>query len=64
MRGISLSPGDLCTVEQVPEIVTYGVGALKIEGRYKDAGLCGADYAWRIWEAVDRAWGGGCCGCR
>src|SRR5262249_48077508 len=27
----------LCTVEQVPEIVAAGVGALKIEGRYKDA---------------------------
>ncbi len=32
-----LSPGDLCTVPQVPEIVSAGVGALKIEGRYKDA---------------------------
>ena len=32
-----LSPGDLCTVAQVPEIVAAGVGALKIEGRYKDA---------------------------
>jgi putative protease len=32
-----LSPGDLCTVEQVPGIVAAGVGALKIEGRYKDA---------------------------
>jgi len=27
----------LCTVEQVSEIVAAGVGALKIEGRYKDA---------------------------
>jgi putative protease len=32
-----LSPGDLCTVPQVPEIVAAGVAALKIEGRYKDA---------------------------
>ena len=32
-----LSPGDLCTVEAVPSIVAAGVGALKIEGRYKDA---------------------------
>ncbi len=32
-----LSPGDLCTVPQVPEIIAAGVGALKIEGRYKDA---------------------------
>jgi putative protease len=32
-----LSPGDLCTVSSVPEIINAGVGALKIEGRYKDA---------------------------
>src|SRR5581483_9017099 len=31
-----LSPGDLCTVAQVPEIVAAGVSALKIEGRYTD----------------------------
>jgi putative protease len=31
-----LSPGDLYTLEQVPEIVRAGVSALKIEGRYKD----------------------------
>src|SRR3978361_1769580 len=33
-----LSPGDLYTLHQVPEIVKSGVSALRIEGRYKDAG--------------------------
>lgn len=32
-----LSPGDLCTVREVADIVESGVGTLKIEGRYKDA---------------------------
>ena len=32
-----LSPGDLCTLEHVPQIVELGITALKIEGRYKDA---------------------------
>lgn len=32
-----LSPGDLYTLQQVPEILAAGVSALKIEGRYKDA---------------------------
>ena len=32
-----LSPGDLYTLDQVPAMVAAGVGALKIEGRYKDA---------------------------
>ncbi len=32
-----LSPGDLYTLQHVPEIVSAGVAALKIEGRYKDA---------------------------
>lgn len=32
-----LSPGDLYTLEQVPEMIAAGVSALKIEGRYKDA---------------------------
>ena len=52
-----LSPGDLCTVPQVPEIVAAGVGGLKIEGRYKDADYVAlTTHAYR--EAVDRAWGG------
>lgn len=32
-----LSPGDLYTLEHVPAMIQAGVGALKIEGRYKDA---------------------------
>jgi putative protease len=32
-----LSPGDLYTLKEIPEIVAAGVSALKIEGRYKDA---------------------------
>ena len=31
-----LSPGDLCTLEHIPQIVELGISALKIEGRYKD----------------------------
>ncbi|MEZ5401775.1 MAG: U32 family peptidase [Bryobacteraceae bacterium] len=49
-----LSPGDLYALEQVPEIVAAGVAALKIEGRYKDAGYVAiATDAYR--RAVDRA---------
>ena len=52
-----LSPGDLCTIEQVSDIVAAGVGALKIEGRYKDADYVAlTTHAYR--EAVDRAWDG------
>ena len=40
-----LSPGDLYALQQMPEIVQIGISALKIEGRYKDAELCGADHA-------------------
>ncbi len=32
-----LSPGDLCTIDHIPQIVELGISALKIEGRYKDA---------------------------
>ena len=32
-----LSPGDLCTIDHIPQIVNLGIAALKIEGRYKDA---------------------------
>ncbi len=52
-----LSPGDLYTLQQVPEIVATGVSALKIEGRYKDAdyvALTTAAYR----KAVDAAWAG------
>jgi putative protease len=52
-----LSPGDLCTVAEVPAIVAAGVGALKIEGRYKDADYVAlTTHAYR--QAVDRAWSG------
>jgi U32 family peptidase len=52
-----LSPGDLYTLQQVPEIVAAGVSALKIEGRYKDAdyvALTTAAYR----KAVDTTWSG------
>ncbi|HVV43927.1 MAG TPA: DUF3656 domain-containing protein, partial [Bryobacteraceae bacterium] len=52
-----LSPGDLCTVSNVPEIVAAGVGSLKIEGRYKDADYVAlTTKAYR--DAVDGAWAG------
>jgi len=31
-----LSPGDLYTIEQVPEMIEAGISTLKIEGRYKN----------------------------
>ncbi len=52
-----LSPGDLYTLRQVPEIVKLGISSLKIEGRYKDAdyvALTTASYR----KAVDEAWEG------
>ena len=52
-----LSPGDLCTIEQIPEIVEIGISALKIEGRYKDADYVAlTTRAYR--KAVDEAWAG------
>ncbi len=52
-----LSPGDLSTVPQVPQIVAAGVGALKIEGRYKDADYVAlTTQAYRA--AVDRVFEG------
>ena len=52
-----LSPGDLYALEQTPEIVAAGVGALKIEGRYKDADYVAlTTNAYR--RAVDAAWAG------
>jgi U32 family peptidase len=52
-----LSPGDLMALGQIPEIVQLGVSALKIEGRYKDAGYVAlTTKAYR--EAVDQAWAG------
>jgi putative protease len=52
-----LSPGDLYTIEQIPEIVDIGVSSLKIEGRYKDADYVAlTTHAYR--KAVDEAWEG------
>src|SRR5579863_3688231 len=52
-----LSPGDLYTLRQIPEIVRSGVSALKIEGRYKDAEYVAlTTQAYR--KAVDDAWAG------
>ncbi len=52
-----LSPGDLYTLHQVPDIVRMGVAALKIEGRYKDAEYVAVTtQAYR--KAVDEAWAG------
>ena len=50
-----LSPGDLYTLHYIPQIITLGISALKIEGRYKDAGYVAlATAAYR--KAVDEAW--------
>ena len=52
-----LSPGDLYTLRQVPEIIGAGVGALKIEGRYKESDYVAlTTSAYR--KAVDEAWAG------
>jgi putative protease len=52
-----LSPGDLYTLREIPQIVRLGVAALKIEGRYKDADYVAlATQAYR--KAVDEAWAG------
>ena len=52
-----LSPGDLYTLKEIPEIVISGVSALKIEGRYKDAEYVTlTTRAYR--KAVDDAWAG------
>ncbi len=52
-----LSPGDLYTLRQVPQIIEAGVGALKIEGRYKDSDYVAlTTNAYR--KAVDEAWAG------
>ncbi|RLT38659.1 MAG: U32 family peptidase [Chloroflexi bacterium] len=52
-----LSPGDLYALQQMPEIVTLGVSALKIEGRYKEADYVAlTTRAYR--QAVDDAWAG------
>lgn len=32
-----LSPGDLCSIDQIPELMDIGIACVKIEGRYKDS---------------------------
>jgi putative protease len=52
-----LSPGDLYTLKEIPEIVAAGVSALKIEGRYKDPEYVAlTTQAYR--KALDDAWAG------
>lgn len=52
-----LSPGDLFALAQVPELITLGIHAFKIEGRYKDANYVGlTTQTYR--QAVDAAWAG------
>lgn len=50
-----LSPGDLCALHQIPEMMRMGIAAFKIEGRYKDAEYVAlVTRAYR--KAVDDAW--------
>jgi U32 family peptidase len=52
-----LSPGDLYTLPEVPDIIDVGVSTLKIEGRYKDETYVAlTTSAYR--RAVDAAWEG------
>jgi U32 family peptidase len=50
-----LSPGDLYTLHQIPDIINLGISTLKIEGRYKDENYVAlTTNAYR--RAVDAAW--------
>jgi putative protease len=52
-----LSPGDLYTLNEIPQITEIGISALKIEGRYKDENYVALTTdAYR--RAVDAAWEG------
>ena len=52
-----LSPGDLYTLKEIPDIVATGIASLKIEGRYKDeAYVAMTTSAYR--KAVDEAYAG------
>ncbi len=52
-----LSPNDLFALHQVPELMSLGIAAFKIEGRYKEAVyVAAATCAYR--KAVDDAWAG------
>ena len=49
-----LSPGDLCALDQIPQLVEMGIACVKIEGRYKDPDYVAATTrAYR--EAIDHA---------
>lgn len=52
-----LSPGDLYTLPELPQIMKLGISALKIEGRYKDAAYVALTTA-AYRKAVDEAWAG------
>ena len=50
-----LSPGDLYTLHQIPEMLGLGISTFKIEGRYKDENYVAlTTSAYR--QAVDAAW--------
>ncbi|MEP7290378.1 MAG: DUF3656 domain-containing protein [Chloroflexota bacterium] len=50
-----LSPGDLYTLHQIPEMIEIGISTFKIEGRYKDENYVAlTTNAYR--QAVDAAW--------
>lgn len=50
-----LSPGDMYTLNEIPQIVELGISSLKIEGRYKDSDYVAlTTNAYR--RAVDAAW--------
>ena len=52
-----LSPGDLCAIDQIPELLRIGVSCVKIEGRYKDADYVAlVTHAYR--QAIDAALAG------
>ena len=52
-----LSPGDLCALEQIPELIDIGISCVKIEGRYKDAAYVALTT--RVYrEAIDLACAG------
>ena len=52
-----ISPGDLCAIEQIPELIDIGISCVKIEGRYKDAAYVAmTTRSYR--EAIDLAWAG------
>ena len=48
----ALSPGDLCGLDDVPELIEAGVSCFKIEGRLKDERYVAATTrAWFVWTS-------------